>query len=254
MFSDVADLHDFYQSHLGHAAQHILRRRLREIWPDVTGMSLLGIGYATPYLRPFMSQAGRVTAIMPAGQGVIHWPREEPSLTALADEGDLPIADLSVDRLILIHSLECSEQLRRMLRECWRVLSGNGRLLVVAPNRRGLWARFERTPFGHGTPYSRTQLTRLLRDMTFTPLQSRTALFMPPSRRRLMLRSAPVWERIGSHLVPSFAGVLMVEATKQIYAGNPEPGRVRRRHLLTTGKPAPASQNSSERAGTKPPE
>ena len=131
MFSDVVDLHEFYQSHLGHTAQYILRRKLREIWPDVTGQSVVGVGYATPYLRPFMAQASRVCAIMPAGQGVIHWPREEPGLTLLADEAELPLPDLSVDRLLLIHSVECSEQLRRMLRECWRVLAGNGKLLVM---------------------------------------------------------------------------------------------------------------------------
>ena len=48
--------------------------------------------------------------------------------------------------------------------EIWRVLSGNGRLLVIAPNRRGIWARFEHTPFGHGRPYTSSQLYRLLRD------------------------------------------------------------------------------------------
>ena len=199
MFSDVVDLHEFYQSHLGHTAQYILRRKLRGIWPDVTGQSVVGVGYATPYLRPFMAQASRVCAIMPAGQGVIHWPREEPGLTLLADEAELPLPDLSVDRLLLIHSVECSEQLRRMLRECWRVLAVNGKLLVMAPNRRGIWARFERTPFGHGTPYSRSQLSRLLRDMMFTPLQTRNALFMPPSKRRLMLRSAPAWDAVGCY-------------------------------------------------------
>ena len=244
MFSDVVDLHEFYQSHLGHTAQYILRRKLREIWPDVTGQSVVGVGYATPYLRPFMAQASRVCAIMPAGQGVIHWPREEPGLTLLADEAELPLPDLSVDRLLLIHSVECSEQLRRMLRECWRVLAGNRKLLVMAPNRRGIWARFERTPFGHGTPYSRSQLSRLLRDMMFTPLQTRNALFMPPSKRRLMLRSAPAWERAASHIMPSFSGVLLVEANKQIYAANAEPSMKRRRRLLPAPRPASARREA----------
>ncbi|MEQ9327517.1 MAG: methyltransferase domain-containing protein [Rhodospirillales bacterium] len=253
MFSDVVDLHEFYQSHLGQAAQHILRRKLREIWPDVTGLSVLGVGYASPFLRPFMQQADRVAAVMPAGQGVIHWPREEPGLTVLVDEAELPFADLSVDRLLLVHSLECTEQLRRMLRECWRVLTGNGRLLVVAPNRRGLWARFERTPFGQGTPYSRTQLSRLLRDMTFTPMQSRTALFVPPGRWRLLLRSAPLWERIGSQVMPSFAGVIMVEATKQVYAGNAEPASLRRR-LLPMRQPSTAKQRRDNHARDPAPE
>jgi hypothetical protein len=133
------------------------------------------------------------------------------------------------------------------------VLSGNGRLLVVAPNRRGLWARFERTPFGHGTPYSRTQLSRLLRDMTFTPMQSKTALFVPPGRWRLLLRSAPLWERIGSQVMPSFAGVIMVEATKQVYAGNAEPASLRRR-LLPMRQPSAAKQRRDNHARDTAPE
>ena len=38
-----------------------------------------------------------------------------------------------------------------------------GKLVIVTPNRRGLWARFEHTPFGTGRPFSRGQLTELLR-------------------------------------------------------------------------------------------
>src|SRR6185295_1560762 len=89
-------------------------------------------------------------------------------------------ADLSFDRVLLIHALEGAEQLRPMLREVWRVLAGGGRLLAVAPNRRGVWARSDRTPFGHGQPYSLGQLSRLLRDTLFTPVQSAAALFPPP--------------------------------------------------------------------------
>ena len=56
-----------------------------------------------------------------------------------------------------------------MLAEVWRVLTPGGRLLVVVPNRAGLWARMENTPFGYGRPFSRKQLSRLMRDMQFSP-------------------------------------------------------------------------------------
>ena len=39
-----------------------------------------------------------------------------------------------------------------LLRECWRVLRDDGRLLVVVPNRLGSWALFDHTPFGQGRP------------------------------------------------------------------------------------------------------
>jgi hypothetical protein len=123
-----------------------------------------------------------------------------------------------------------------MLKEIWRVLAGGGRLLIVVPNRRGIWARLDRTPFGSGRPYTMSQLSQLLRDEQFTPVRSDAALFIPPAKSRVMLRSAPAWERIGRRWFPTFAGVLLVEATKQIYA-KPAAIRTPRRRLVYA--PAP---------------
>ncbi len=220
-WTDVVDLRDFYASSLGQVAQRIVRRRLRVIWPDVSGMRVLGLGFATPYLRPFVEEAERVIAVMPASQGVLAWPREAPNAVALADEVELPLPDRSIDRLLIVHALESAEQVRPMMREVWRVLADGGRLVVVVPNRRGIWARLERTPFGCGRPYAPSQLSRLLRDCMFTPLQSQAALYVPPARSRVLLKSAPAWEQVGARLFPPLAGVLIVEAAKQIYAGTP---------------------------------
>lgn len=233
---DVIDLAAFYSGHLGQAAQRLIRRQVREIWPDLKGQRVLGLGYATPYLRQFREEAERVMAIMPAQQGVVHWPREGPGLVSLGDETELPLADASIDRLLLVHCLENSENVRALLREIWRVLAPGGTLLAVVPNRRGLWARFEGTPFGQGHPYTPPQLNRLLRDTMYLPSPARGALFLPPSRRRFMLRAAATWDKAGRRLWPTFSGVIMVEAGKQIYAATAERPRRRLRvpHLVPT--------------------
>ncbi len=218
MWTDVIDLRDFYDSGLGRVAQRMIRRRVRTVWPDVAGESMLGLGYATPYLRPFREEAERVFSIMPAAQGVLHWPSDGANAVALSDEAELPLADLAVDRVLLVHAVESSEQLRPMLREIWRVLAGGGRLLVVAPNRRGMWTLFERTPFGHGRPYTEQQLSRLLRDNMFTPVRSEAALYIPPSRSRMLLSAAPAWEKLGGRWLHRVAGVVLIEATKEVYA------------------------------------
>jgi SAM-dependent methyltransferase len=238
MWSDVVELRDFYRTSLGRMTRRILRQRIRSLWPQVTGMSVLGIGYATPFLLPFQDEAVRVTAVMPAPQGVLRWPREGGCLVALADEAELPFPDVSFDRVILVHALECSEQVRPMLREVWRVLADGGRVLLVVPNRRGVWARRDRTPFGAGQPYTPSQLSRLLRDNLFTPIATSTALFAPPSRSRMMIASAPAWEKVGAQLFESFGGVLVVEAAKQIYAATPGslvPARRRRPYVAVPG-------------------
>lgn len=221
MRADVVDLRDFYATSLGHAAQLVVGQRLREIWPDVRGLTLVGFGYATPYLGPFRGEAARTVAVMPASQGVLHWPREGASQTALVEETELPFPDLSVDRLLLAHGLETAEQVRPLMREIWRVLAGDGRLLVMVPNRRGLWARFEHTPFGHGRPYSPGQISRLFRESMFTPTRTDAALYFPPLSWRVAPAAAPAWERLRAWGLSTFAGVVIVEAVKQIYAAQP---------------------------------
>ena len=251
MWNDVVDLRDFYDTRLGQVTRHLIRRRVRALWPNLRGQSLLGLGYATPYLRQYRDEAERVLAIMPAGQGVLPWPPEEPNAVALAEETELPLPDVSIDRVLLVHGLECGEQVRDMLREVWRVMSGSGRLLIVVPNRRGIWARTDRTPFGQGLPYSPPQLSRLLRDNLFTPIQFSQALFIPPVRSTTLLRMAPAWERIGGRWLTRFGGVVLMEAGKQLYAATPV--RIKRnRQPVIVPFPQPAAGRSVQRRGLRP--
>jgi SAM-dependent methyltransferase len=221
MSIDVVDLRDFYGHRLGTVARHFIGRSIRTRWADLRGQRVLGVGYATPYLGLFREEAERCLAFMPAAQGVVKWPTTRPALAALVDEFELPLPDSAVDRVLLVHSLEMSHDPVALLREVWRVLASSGQLLAVIPNRRGLWARMDTTPFGHGRPYSRTQITALLRDAWFTPIAWDEALYIPPIPRGWFLRSARAWERTGATLSAPFAGVYIVEATKQIYRALP---------------------------------
>jgi len=247
MRNDIVDLRDFYASGLGRVAARVIRRHMRTFWPDLHGLSVLGVGYPTPFLRPFVGEAVRVAAVMPASQGVLPWPAGEPNRVALADEAELPFPDLSIDRILLVHAVETSETLRPMMREVWRVLAGNGRLLVIVPNRRGVWARLDRTPFGYGRPYSPNQLGRLLRDTMFTPIRSRLGLYVPPLRSRMLAGSSEAWEEIGGRWFTRFGGVVMTEAAKEIYAATPVADRGRRRYLVPS--PARPPRTAAGRAG-----
>jgi SAM-dependent methyltransferase len=159
----------------------------------------------------------RTFAFMPAATGVVKWPSAAPSLAALVHETLLPLPDASVDRVLAVHALEMTLHAPDMLREAWRVLAAGGRLLIVVPNRRGLWARMDTTPFGHGRPYSKSQLVELLREALFTPVGWDEALWVPPLGRSTFLRTAVAWERLGKTLSFPFAGVHIVEATKQVW-------------------------------------
>ena len=222
MWNDADFLREFYESGLGRTVRTVIRHRLRQVWPNTTGQRVFGLGYATPFIKPFQGEAERVIAAMPASQGALHWPNNGAGKVMLCDEGEIPLPDVSVDRIILVHALECSEQVRPMLREIWRILTDNGRRILVVPTQRGIWARFDSTPFGRGNPYTLTQLNGLLRDTLFVPNRTERALFMPPSRSSVIAASAGAWEQIGQRILPTFSGVFLVEAVKLIHASTSE--------------------------------
>lgn len=235
MTIDVVDLREFYSRRLGIVARQMINRGIRERWPTAEGQRVLGIGYPTPYLGLFREDAERCLAFMPAAQGVLKWPTGRPALAALIDEFSLPLPDAAVDRILLVHALEMSDDPAALLREVWRVLSPSGRVMAVIPNRRGVWTRSDNTPFGHGRPYSRSQITDLLRQTWFTPTGWGEALFMPPYAGRWVLKSAQMWERAGAALSLPFAGVHIVEATKQVYRAIP--AKRERARLIPSLKP-----------------
>lgn len=218
MFIDVAELREFYTSPLGQLVQRHLRRKVRALWPNLRGQRVLALGYGTPVLRPLLDEAERVIAFMPSRQGVVPWPQEGPNRTALVDETGLPLLDASVDRIILMHAIECAPERDALMEEIWRVLTSSGRLLVVAPNRSGFWARSDATPFGAGAAFSVRQIKLLLRQHLFIPENEARALFFPPLGSSFWRSTAAMWERLGQRWLGALAGVHVIEAAKQLYA------------------------------------
>src|SRR5918998_5605771 len=214
---DVTDLRAFYASPLGHVARRLVNRVIDRFWEPVRGLRVLGLGYATPYLGAVRPAAERTLAFMPAFQGVVNWPATGLSSSALVDPLAMPLPDASIDRVLVVHALESVESPSELLHEIWRILTPGGRIIVVAPNRRGLWARIDTTPFGQGQPFSRSQLKALMRQTQFSPEGWAETLYVPPLRNRFFLQTAAACERIGIDFNLPFAGLHVVEATKQLY-------------------------------------
>ncbi|MEQ6248854.1 methyltransferase domain-containing protein [Sulfitobacter sp. HNIBRBA3233] len=243
MHLDVQDLRNFYyRSALGRAAQKSMRTRLLEIWPEAKGQTVVGFGFAAPLLRPYLNDARRVMTLMPGPQGVMPWPAGLPNTSVLVEETRWPLETGHVDKLVLLHGLETSERASDLLEECWRVLGPGGRALFIVPNRAGLWARRDRTPFGYGRPYSPGQLEAQLRKHQFLPERHMGALYQFPSQQRVWMKSAALFERVGRHMPTILAGgAFMVEATKLVYPpkGKIERKRVRRPVGALEGAPKP---------------
>ncbi|MFA5956790.1 methyltransferase domain-containing protein [Hyphomicrobium sp.] len=215
---DAKTLRDFYRTPLGRVARRQLTLAIRERWKRVNGLTVAGTGFASPFLGTFRTDAASLACLMPARQGAVVWPRSGHCHSVLVGENQWPLPDNSIDRLLAVHSLEQAERQGPLLREMWRVLKPDGRVLFIVPNRRGLWSRMDRTPFGYGLPFSRGQLETQLTDALFTPIDWGESLYFPPMSQRLMLRMAPALERFGSSMSIGVAGVILVEATKEVMA------------------------------------
>jgi SAM-dependent methyltransferase len=247
MRRSIEELRTFYGEPTGALARRLLARRLEDAWGEADNSDVLGIGYATPWLDAFVG-ARRVIAAMPGGQGVEAWPSVGKNRSLLVDDRRLPFAAGSFDRILLIHALEEAEDAQGLMNEAVRALSPAGRIILVAAARGGMWARSEATPFGHGRPFTRRQLERLVRGAGLEPTAWSQTLYVPPWAPLLPL--AEGFEQVGKRIMPGAAGVILLEATRQAYARIRPGGAVATAPVMTPAmQPQPASRSSRNLAG-----
>ena len=242
MRRSIDELRTFYGEPTGALARRLVARRLDDAWGEAADCDVLGVGYATPWLDAFVG-ARRVVAAMPGGQGVEHWPTVGRNRTLLVDDRRLPFPAGSFDRILLVHALEEADDPAALLLEAVRALSPTGRIILAAAARGGLWARAENTPFGHGRPFTRGQLERLVREAGLEPAAWSQTLYVPPWTPLLPL--ADGFEQVGRRIAPNTAGVILLEASRQAYARIRPSGLAQRVPARPALTPQPAASTSS---------
>ncbi len=218
MRQNVRQLESFYAAPLGGAAVNMVLRRLSTVWPDLQGRSVLGYGYCYPFLTPYLNSAKRVVLAMPGGMGGIAQRSSRGIMTCLTESRAMPFEDAQFDNVLVAHGLEEALYVPELMKELWRITRPEGRIIVVAANRAGLWARSDRSPYGAGRPYNRSQLKAVLSDAGFMPTMSSGALYIPPSKALTRKTVLNVTETFGETVWPGFSGLVLVEAVKRLYA------------------------------------
>ena len=219
MRPDIVNLRQFYSSRLGRKVKRRLRRLVRDYWASSDGLHMVGLGYATPFLPlPHANPSSRVIAVMPMVQGAMYWPIDSENHSVLVDEMRPPFMPSSLHRVLMVHSFEHLASADECLRIWWQLLVPGGRLMLMVPNRHGLWGRFGSTPFASGTPHTLGSLRAMLNAANFTVRDARSALYAPPSEHPFWLRAFHALEWLGALFGSRMGGILVVEAEKQIYA------------------------------------
>lgn len=251
MRESAEHLESFYASPLGRMAQRMVLRRLHSLWPDLAGNNALGFGYTAPFLETYRKSANRIVLAAPAGQGAIAHRSSRGVMACVAEETRLPFSDATFDRVLCVHAVEEADDLPGLLRELWRVTQPEGRIVVVASGRSGLWSRMDHLPFGAGRPFSRGQLRRRLIQAGFTPTVGAGALYGPPLSRLSGPKISYGFERFGETVWPGFAGLVMVEGIRRLYVEPErlEEAKVRAPLFGTSAQPSLDRGNSSRYDG-----
>ncbi|QDH24083.1 methyltransferase domain-containing protein [Neokomagataea tanensis] len=163
----------FYNTPIGQRVQTLIQRHLNSLHLPPCSRAI-GIGDASPYASSLPEHT-----ILARPAHSFH--NKTSQRECVVDTTRLPFDDCSVPLIFAIHALEFAPSPPELLRALWKALTDDGYLILIVPNRSGLWAHSDRTPFGHGTPFSTGQIQKLLTQSLFKTDVKRSALITPPA-------------------------------------------------------------------------
>ena len=177
----VTQLEKFYsQTKLGQNVRQTLINQIHTIWPDPVGGTLVGYGFVTPLLREFLDRGERVINLIPEQLGINHWPTSKPNVNVQVIESQWPIPSSGIERAIIMHGLEISDNYSNVLTECWRILAPEGQFILIVPNKTAIMSGGNETPFHIARQkrgFTLSQVKNLLKGHKFEILSHYPALF-----------------------------------------------------------------------------
>lgn len=215
---DVNQLEKFYQEPIGIKSSYYMLESIKKMWPSIKSDELiLSIGYFDHFLDYFLQNNSSIICGMPSRMGVMKCNDEkEKNRSFLMEDWLMPLQSSSIDKIILIHSFETSRNPDELLRELWRVLKPNGKMILILPNRMSMWSRIETTPFSEGNPYSISQIQRTLNEHFLFITNDRTCLFFPPFPSKTLFKTYDSIEKVGEKFLKNSGGVILIECEKQL--------------------------------------
>lgn len=151
------------------------------------------------------------------------WPEAIAKNHVVTNRNHWPCHAEEADLICMIHDLEFAENPEIYLKEAWRVLKGEGRMILIVPNRAGRWAREDNNPFGRGYPYSLDQIASLLKKAQFQIDGVERALFYPPFEPKSFVTGLyrKMTESLGPYALLQ-GGVFVLQISKHVFKPIPD--------------------------------
>ncbi len=164
----------------------------------------------------------------------------------------LPIANDSVDAIILPHTLDFSPDPHQVLREVERVLIPEGRLILTGFNPWGLWGlwrlfgwRSRKIPWC-GRFISLRRLCDWLSLLGFEVEVTETLMYRPPLRNPAVMDRLQILERLGQRFWPQMSSGYVIQAVRRVLPLTPVgPAWKRSRPLFGGRMVEPTTRSSS---------
>ena len=137
MKKNIENFKIFYSSPLGKVTSKIIAKKISQNWTTGSSLRIALIGFGSIYLDLVNRKSQSFFLLIPMLHGLYHFRLKKNNLTASVNEYNLPIDDLSLDRLLVIHSFEYLNDHKKFLRESWRALDKNGEIFIIVPHSFG---------------------------------------------------------------------------------------------------------------------
>ena len=209
----IATIEEWYSSETGETLLRELEERISPLLSTTFGYYSLQIGCSG--LAQRLQQSCRVKHLFTLGNldstGQV---RANPSM--------LPVASDSVDLVILMHHLSNTSEPHEILREAFRVLIPEGRLIIIDFNPVSMWGLrnffqswLEHIPF-RGHFYTARRIDDWMRLLGFDPYRSFRIGYLPPIQKPSITRHLSWLEKGMRNWLPTLGALNLLVYSKSI--------------------------------------
>lgn len=209
----MQQLQEWYQQPLGREVGQAVRQQLDQCLPKLFGYHLLHLGIPEQFAW---------LATSPITHRIVLTPEWDTESGVIANETCLPLAENSIDLVVLPHSLAFSPNPQGVLAEVNRILVPEGHVVVIGFNAMSLWGiwrmwrRFsEQVPWS-GQFISMLCAQRYLRQLGFQIIYGSSFFHRPPLRTQHALNRWQFLETMGQLSISYPGGIYLLVAKKEV--------------------------------------